>query len=75
MEYYDFKVFTHVLWQFTTKFAPLTCVFRCATFEQGRYILKRVQTPESWHTVCLIFGGAVTWYCKTPKHLIRGLIA
>jgi len=36
-EYYDFKAFTRVLWQFMTKFAPSTCVFWCA----------RCNTPES----------------------------
>jgi len=35
MEYYDFKVFTSVLWQFMTKFAPFTRVFRRATCKQG----------------------------------------
>jgi len=46
MERYNFKVFTIVLWQLTTNFAPLTRVFQCAMCKQGR-----VDTPESWHTV------------------------
>jgi len=41
MEYYDFKVFTCVLWRFTTKFAPLTRVFRCVTY------INRDNTTES----------------------------
>jgi len=42
MEYYDFKVFAHVSWQFMTKFAPWTCLFRCATahIETGAIYLK-----------------------------------
>jgi len=56
MEYYDYKMFTRVLWWFVMKFAPLTCVFRCATCKQGRYIWKWVDTPESRHIVCLIFS-------------------
>jgi len=59
MEYNYFKVFKCVLWWFTTKFAPLTRVFRCGTCKQGRHTWKRVDTLESWPTVCLIFGRAV----------------
>jgi len=40
MEYYDFKVFTRVLWQFTAKFAPLTCVNRGETPASGWIHLK-----------------------------------
>jgi len=56
MKHYDFKVFTRVLWQFTTKFAR---VFWC---KQGQYTRKLVDTPERWHTVCLIFGKVATLY-------------
>jgi len=56
MEYYDFKVFTGVLCRFTMKFAPSTRVFQCPTCKQRRYTWKQVDTPESWHTVSLIFG-------------------
>jgi len=56
MEYYDFKVFTRVLWQFMTKFAALTDVCRCAMCKQGWYTWKQLDTSESWHTLCLIFG-------------------
>jgi len=44
MEYYDCKVFTRVLWLFTTKFATLMRVFQCATCKQGQYTWKRVET-------------------------------
>jgi len=57
MEYYNFKVITPVLWQFMMKmmkFAPLTLVLWCAKCKQGQYTWKRVDAPESWHTVCLI---------------------
>jgi len=40
MKYNDFKVFTHFLWRFKTKFAPLTHVFQCAKCRQGRYTWK-----------------------------------
>jgi len=50
MEYYDFKVFTRVKWRFTSKSLPFARVNRGKTGE------VRVDTPESWHTVCLFFG-------------------
>jgi len=56
MECFDFKVFTRVSWCFMTIFAPLTHVFRCAVCKPWRYTWKLVDTPKSWHTVCLIFG-------------------
>jgi len=65
MEYYDFKVFTSVLKRFTTKFAPLARVFRCAKWKQGRYNLKGVDTPESGHSVCVLFleGSGNICFC------------
>jgi len=51
-----FRCFTCVLWQFKMKLSPLTHVFRCATCKQVWYTRKRVDTPESCHKVCLIFG-------------------
>jgi len=71
MDYNDFKVFTPVLWWFATKFAPLACVFRCALCKQGRYTRKKVDTPESWHSVCLIFGRAVFHYSKNVQLVHR----
>jgi len=53
MQYYDFKVFTRVLWQFTEKFSGVPLVNRCDTPE------SRVDAPESCHTVCLISGRDV----------------
>jgi len=68
-------VFTSVLWQFMTKFPPLTYVFRCATYKQGWYTRKRVDTPESWHTVCLIFGREViAWNNIFQPFSLEGII-
>jgi len=47
-----------------TKFAPLTCAFWCLTCKQGRYSWKRVDTPENWHSVCLIFGRDTLYILK-----------
>jgi len=71
MESYDFKVLTYLLWKFMTKFAPLTFVVWCATYKQGWYTWKRVDTPKSRHAVCLIFGGGYT--LKTPNHPLKYL--
>jgi len=60
MECYDFKVFSRVLRRFTTKFAPLAHTFWCAKCKQIETGKPRVDTPESWHTVCLIFGRNMT---------------
>jgi len=57
MEHYDIKVFTGVLCWFTTKFAPLKRVYWSATCKQGQYTRKRLDTPESWHAVCLFLVG------------------
>jgi len=56
MEHYDLKVFTCVLWQFTTKFATLTRVFGFAMCKQGQYTWNRVDTPENWHTILFLVG-------------------
>jgi len=56
MEYYDFNVFTRILCRFTTKFPPLTYVFRWPTCKQGRYTWRLVDTPDGWHTVCHIIS-------------------
>jgi len=50
------KVFTHVLRRFMTKFALLARVYRCASCNRDETGKMRVDTPESGHTVCLIFG-------------------
>jgi len=38
MEYCDFKMFTRVLWQFMTKFVPLTHVFWCAVCKRAIHL-------------------------------------
>jgi len=52
------------------KFAPLTHVLWCATCKQGRYTWRRVDTPESWHTVCLIFGSE-----RTQKRVLTTILS
>jgi len=51
---YDFKVFTRVLRQLMTKFAPLTCVFRCPTCKQGQYA-ESIWTHLKVGIQCVLF--------------------
>jgi len=60
MEYYDFKVLTHVygsLWQNLHVYTGVPHVNRDETGKAGEYTWQQVDTPESWHTVCLILVG------------------
>jgi len=67
-------VFSRVLWRFTTKFAPLAHVFRCATVNRGETGKTGVDTPESWHSVCLTFGrDLVSNYFEEPRRPKRGM--
>jgi len=57
MEYYDFKVFTQVLWGFKTKICTIgTYILVVPRVNRGKKCITWVDTPKSWHKVCLIFG-------------------
>jgi len=56
-EYYDFKAFTRVSWPFTTKICPIGMRIGVPHVSRDKTGKLRVDTLESWHTVCLIFGS------------------